>query len=51
MVAINNSSETKTINLPEWGRETYAIYGVMEGVSDLTTIELPANEWFIISTL
>jgi len=51
IVAINNNSEVTTINLPEWGKDTYAIYGVMEGLSDLTAIELPANNWFIISTL
>lgn len=51
MVAINNNSEATTITLPDWSYDTYAIYGVMEGTSDLTQIELPANEWFIISTL
>ena len=51
VVAINNNSEATTITLPEWSHDTYAIYGVMEGTSDLTRIELPANEWFIISTL
>jgi glycosidase len=51
MVVINNNSETITMDLPVWSSDNYAVYGVMEGISDLGTIELPANEWFIISTL
>jgi len=50
-VVINNNSETATIDLPAWGHDTYAIYGVMEGQEDYSEIELPANEWYIISTL
>ncbi len=50
MVAINNNSESTTIEMPEWGNENYTVYGVMEGTTDLSSVTLPANEWIIIST-
>ncbi|MBO6621544.1 MAG: alpha-amylase [Balneola sp.] len=50
-VAINNNSESVMINFPDWSHETFSVYGAIEEVTDITTIELPANEWFIISTL
>ncbi|MEP0461580.1 MAG: alpha-amylase family glycosyl hydrolase, partial [Flavobacteriaceae bacterium] len=50
-VAINNNSESATIDLPEWSHETYAVYGVMEGTEKVSQVEIPANEWYIISTL
>tara|TARA_R110001599_G_scaffold84130_2_gene226656 strand:- start:59566 stop:60933 length:1368 start_codon:yes stop_codon:yes gene_type:complete len=50
-VAINNNTEATMISFPDWSHETYSVYGVVEGVTDFSTIELPANEWFIISTL
>ncbi len=51
MVALNNNSESTTIEMPEWGYDTYAVYGVMEETTNLSTVRLPANEWIIISTL
>ncbi len=51
IVAINNNSVPATILLPQWGHNNYAVYGVLEGLTDLSEIRLPAHDWFIISTL
>ncbi len=49
-VAINNNSETSTISFPESNQDELNVYGVLDGISEFSSIELPANEWIIIST-
>lgn len=49
-VAINNNGEASTINFPEWDQGEFNVYGVLDGTSEFSSIELPANEWIIIST-
>jgi len=51
VVVINNNEEKVTVNLPSWGYDTYAVYGILEETTNLESVELPANKWIIISTL
>lgn len=51
MVAINNNNEAATIDFPSLGYDTYAVYGTLEGTEEFDTVELPAHNWIIVSTL
>ncbi len=55
IVAINISDETQQFSVPLWSADTYAKYGVEEGEiipekGNVYKFELPAHEWFILSS-
>lgn len=56
IVAINNSTETKSFSVPTWSSDTYVKLGAVEGEIDGSgsgstyNFELPPHRWFILAT-